>query len=335
MTLYSRELDIARQAARQAAALCMAVRAESSVGDGMEKAGREPVTIADYGSQAVILRLIAQEFPEDGVIAEERGEEFATLATETQRERVCRHISTVTNTSIESGIIQQLLDHGRGVSSRRAWAIDPIDGTKGFLRNDQFAVAIALLVDGEPVVGVLACPVLPIDPDRPSGKAGVIGSAVVGQGASLEDLNGNNLRLLRASGQKDPTSGRMVESVESGHSDHDFSSAIVKLAGITTQPVRMDSQAKYAAVADSRAEIYIRHSQGKDYVEKIWDHAAGVLMVKEAGGMVTDLDGKPLDFSRGGRLSENHGILATNGHLHGKLIEAIREAKQNASGAAH
>ena len=89
----------------------------------------------------------------------------------------------------------------------------------------------------------------------------------------------------------------------------------------------MDSQAKYAAVADGRAEIYIRHSQGKDYVEKIWDHAAGVLMLREAGGTVTDLNGKPLDFSRGGRLSENHGVLATNGYLHEKLLDAVRTAK--------
>ncbi len=68
--------------------------------------------------------------------------------------------------------------------------------------------------------------------------------------------------------------------------------------------VRIDSQAKYVVVADGRAEIYIRHSGNVDYREKVWDHAAGYLIVQEAGGRVTDLDGLPLDFSHGLRLKE-------------------------------
>jgi 3'(2'), 5'-bisphosphate nucleotidase len=61
-----------------------------------------------------------------------------------------------------------------------------------------------------------------------------------------------------------------------------------------------------------------------DYREKIWDQAAGSLIVEEAGGWVTDLDGKPLDFTAGRTLADNRGILATNGHLHPAALEALR-----------
>jgi len=89
--------------------------------------------------------------------------------------------------------------------------------------------------------------------------------------------------------------------------------------------LRVDSQAKYAMVARGDAEIYLRLPRG-DYVENIWDHAAGMMLVEEAGGAVTDLTGKPLDFSHGPELSENRGIVATNGAFHERVIEAIRDA---------
>ncbi|MDX1429115.1 MAG: inositol monophosphatase family protein, partial [Rhodothermales bacterium] len=73
------------------------------------------------------------------------------------------------------------------------------------------------------------------------------------------------------------------------------------------------------------AEIYMRLPTRADYVEKIWDHAAGMLVVEEAGGQVTDIDGKRLDFSHGDGLAENSGVIATNGKLHDAVIEALRE----------
>jgi len=59
------------------------------------------------------------------------------------------------------------------------------------------------------------------------------------------------------------------------------------------------------------------------YREKIWDHAAGVLVVTEAGGKVTDVHGNPLDFTLGYRLENNSGVVVTNGHLHKNIIEAL------------
>lgn len=63
------------------------------------------------------------------------------------------------------------------------WTIDPIDGTKGFLRGEQYAVCLAFLVDAEVQVGVLGCPNLPLDMANPDGEKGCLFVAVKGQGA--------------------------------------------------------------------------------------------------------------------------------------------------------
>lgn len=88
------------------------------------------------------------------------------------------------------------------------------------------------------------------------------------------------------------------------------------------KPLRVYSMVKYAAIARGEAEIYMRFGAGK---EKIWDHAAGVLLVQEAGGVVTDAGGSPLNFSTGIYLEGlDRGIIACSGiHLHHKIVEAV------------
>jgi 3'(2'), 5'-bisphosphate nucleotidase len=88
----------------------------------------------------------------------------------------------------------------------------------------------------------------------------------------------------------------------------------------------MDSQVKYAALAKGDASIYLRLPRKKGYQEKIWDHAAGAIVVEEAGGKVTDFHGHPLMFSCGRALEKNHGIVATNGHLHAQVLGAVSQA---------
>jgi 3'(2'), 5'-bisphosphate nucleotidase len=89
----------------------------------------------------------------------------------------------------------------------------------------------------------------------------------------------------------------------------------------------MDSQCKYAAVARGDVSIYLRLPKDKSYQEKIWDHAAGSLIVSEAGGRVTDIHGRSLDFSKGRGLQNNEGVVATNGKLHEKILNAIANPK--------
>jgi 3'(2'), 5'-bisphosphate nucleotidase len=116
---------------------------------------------------------------------------------------------------------------------------------------------------------------------------------------------------------------RFCESVESGHSDQDQSAQIAAALEITEEPVRVDSQAKYAIVARGEAQIYLRLPTRKDYREKIWDHAAGMIVVEEAGGRVTDVKGFDLDFGHGRQLENNRGVVATNGPIHDAVLEAV------------
>ncbi|MCY2964032.1 MAG: hypothetical protein NT069_10375 [Planctomycetota bacterium] len=113
--------------------------------------------------------------------------------------------------------------------------------------------------------------------------------------------------------------------MESSDKNHDVTSRVVTAVGITNEPFRIDSQAKYAAVARGDAALYLRHSLSKTYIEKVWDHAAGVIVTDEAGGRVTDVNGKPLDVTAGRQLENNTGIVATNGLIHDRVLAAVRE----------
>ncbi|KAI7329981.1 3'(2'),5'-bisphosphate [Hortaea werneckii] len=115
------------------------------------------------------------------------------------------------------------------------------------------------------------------------------------------------------------------ESVEAGHSSQGDAATIAQKLGITKPSVRMDSQAKYASIARGAGDLYLRLPVRKDYVEKIWDHAAGDLIVREAGGQVTDVEGKRLNFSLGRTLKENKGVIAAPKEVHGRVIQAVME----------
>jgi 3'(2'), 5'-bisphosphate nucleotidase len=123
----------------------------------------------------------------------------------------------------------------------------------------------------------------------------------------------------------------LLESVESGHTAHDLSSVVMAKLGVAAETqkarnVRMDSQTKYGRLAEGAGNVYLRLPRpGKIYQECIWDHAAGVIIVEEAGGCVTDVHGKPLDFSLGRKLVANTGVVATNGQLHASVLAALKE----------
>ena len=208
--------------------------------------------------------------------------------------------------------------------SDRFWTLDPIDGTKGFLRGEQYAIALALIVDGELAVAALACPNLPATADAEA-SVGVVYTAVKGHGAYRVPSGGGDAPIpVTTSTLRDASKARFCESVESGHTSHSDSAEVAERLGMTAESVRLDSQAKYAVVARGEADIYLRLPTRPGYVEKIWDHAAGALVVTEAGGTVTDITGKPLEFSHGWGLHANRGVIVTNGPLHGDVLDALQ-----------
>ena len=144
--------------------------------------------------------------------------------------------------------------------TKRFWTVDPIDGTKGFLRGEQYAVALVLIENGEVVVAALACPNLPATNGHATGgnpgasASGSIFWAVRGRGAyqaaDVGDLESTPPGApIVVSACDTPATARFCESVESGHSAHNDAAAVAGRLGIGASPLRMDSQAKYAVVA--------------------------------------------------------------------------------------
>lgn len=107
----------------------------------------------------------------------------------------------------------------------------------------------------------------------------------------------------------------------------DMAAAVAKKLGIAGPSLRLDSQAKYGALSRGDAAVFMRFPPAA-YREKIWDHAAGVCIVEEAGGRVTDAAGKPLDFSQGRYLALNLGIVAAPANMHADIIRAIQEVQE-------
>jgi 3'(2'), 5'-bisphosphate nucleotidase len=133
-----------------------------------------------------------------------------------------------------------------------------------------------------------------------------------------------NSIAVSVDGKDDFSTAVICESFEAAHAAHSMQGRIAQRLGIGGEPYRIDSQCKYAVVARGQASIYLRLPRDRDYREKVWDHAAGSIIVEEAGGRVTDLAGAPLDFSRGRRLGNRNGIVCSNGLLHDRLLEACR-----------
>ncbi len=320
------EWPVAINAILRAARLTESVR-QSLENQTLDKNDRSPVTIADFGAQALILKSMMEAFPGDLCVGEEGSQD---LRKEENREVLQSLIAAVQEVEpeMECDAILSAIDlgHSEGGSQGRIWTLDPIDGTKGFLRNDQYAIALGLLEDGQLKLGVLACPNLPLDFRTPDGPRGALFWAIRGSGAWTSPLgNPEQASIIRVRDIADLSGAAFCESVESGHSSHGHSAQIAEKLGVTADPVRMDSQCKYAAVARGEAAIYLRLPTRADYEEKIWDHAAGALILEEAGGRVSDIEGKALDFTLGRTLQANRGIVASNGTFHDHIIEAIRQ----------
>ena len=321
---YEREREVAVQAVTEAARLCATVRGEM-VGEALlKKADKSPVTVADFGSQALVCRRIVEAFPGDAIVAEED----ASALRQPENAGLLEQVRTYAD-SFRPGVTAETLcawiDLGNGEVNGRYWTLDPIDGTKGFLRSDQYAVALALVEAGEVKVGVLACPALPVDPARPERGCGALFVAVRGEGTEVLPLDGGEPEPVRVVTAPAARNWRFAESVEANHGNHELQASIARQVGFRGPSLRMDSQAKYCAVARGDAALYLRlpSPEKPDYREKIWDHAAGSIVVEEAGGRVTDMHGRPLDFGSGYRMEKNRGVVVSNGAIHDAVVETL------------
>ena len=193
MGAYDGELAAGIEAVRAAARVCRAVQRRLVTAESLEKQDKSPVTVADFASQAIVCERLERAFPGDLVVGEEGSAELRQDAQAALCDAVVREVSSEVSGSPSVDQVLGWIDRGSAdASSNRYWTLDPIDGTKGFLRGEHYAVCLALLERGEVVVGVLGCPNL----DDGAGGRGAMFAAVRGEGARAKhDDTPVNLRL--------------------------------------------------------------------------------------------------------------------------------------------
>jgi len=324
--INSPQVQFMLQAVRAAAALVKQVQAEL-VSPAMTKADLSPVTVADFASQALVSSLLEKNFPHDDLVAEEDSTALRETSSASTLALVVAFVKRWL-AEADSDRVCAWIDRGTATPGSRFWTLDPLDGTKGFLRGDQYVVALALVEEGRVVLGALGCPNLENASRTVMNGKGSLILAVREQGAWHSDLWGSSpFQELHVSPVEQAQSARILRSFESGHTNVSQIDRFCQVLGVQAEQLRMDSQAKYALLASGSGEICLRliSPSQPEYREKIWDQAAGSMIVEEAGGMITDLDGKPLDFSTGRRLENNRGILATNSLLHKAALNVLRE----------
>ncbi|CAN4105532.1 unnamed protein product [Withania somnifera] len=303
---YHKQHAAAKNAASLAASLCQKVQKALLQADVQSKSDKSPVTLADYGSQAVVSVVLQKELGSASfsLVAEE---DSGDLRKEEGKETLQRVMKVVNETLASDGT------YGNAPLSE-VDVLAAIDS--GFLWGDQYAVALGFLDEGKVVLSFLACPNLPLsslashNPQDDQEKVGCLSYAQIGSGTYMQSLDGS-------------TPIKLPSLVEAAHSLHDLSSLIAKKLGVRAPPVQIDSQAKYGALSRGEGAIYLRFPH-KGYRKKIWDHAVGYLLLQ--GGVVSDAAGSPLDFSTGRYLDLHEGITVTNQKLMPALLKAVKES---------
>lgn len=323
----SPEIQFAIAAVREAAGLTRRVQQEM-VSPALVKGDKSPVTVADFSAQAIIARRMAEALPDARLVGEEDAGDLRNTEEGQATLAQVQHFLNHSVPGVTADEVCQWIDRGNAKAEGTYWTLDPVDGTKGFLRGDQYAVALALIEDGQVTLGVLGCPELNARLEPEVGGGGSLLVARRGKGAFVASIaeQAGDWAPLSVSPTDDVKQTRIFRSVETAHTNTGQLGQLAAAMGVEAEPIPMDSQAKYAVLAAGGGEMLVRllSASRLDYRERIWDQAAGSIVVEEAGGRVTDLDGKSLDFSHGTTLAANRGVLATNGKVHEAALAALR-----------
>jgi 3'(2'), 5'-bisphosphate nucleotidase len=343
---YEHERTIAELAVQRASLLTKRILADMDKG-AMDKSDRTPVTIGDFGAQAMMIAAIHHNFPDDSFI----GEEAATALREDEhlRDRVWNLVSTThlqdkemderLGSIASAEAMMDTIDLGNHPGGRkgRIWILDPIDGTATFMRNQQYAVCLALIVDGEQKVGVIGCPNLNLSTGKISEENadnagnGQMLSAIKGGGAIIRPLGLGGLQPSRPISKREDISANpaTLDFVESGNSksvDLEFHRKVAEKLGAPWPGTDMwSSQMRYIAMAVGGGDVMLRFYSRKGHKSYVWDHAGGFLIFEESGGKVTDLDGKPIDFGAGRRFENNSEMVAAPEKAQSRILQLVND----------
>ncbi|MED6212442.1 hypothetical protein PIB30_083411 [Stylosanthes scabra] len=353
---YSKELDAAVRAVHLAC--CLISNSHSFFNDNFQSNHDK---VAGWSVQAIVSWIFSQCFGNEDfpIVAKDDVENLTKTDASGLLESV---VKTVNETLAESPrfgiqetksplgaseILDMITSHCNNSlkdSSGRFWTLSPID---------QHAVSLSLIENGEVVLGVLGCPNYPMEkewfsypysylrtmsklapPTHESRNKGCVVYAKRGSGKAWKQpllhaddkfVWPNHAKQVCFSSIEDPALATLCETIEKAHPiSHSFTQGLAHTVGLRNQPLKVYSMAKYAAIAHGDAEAFMKFAK-VGYKERIWDHAAGFIIMQEAGGMVTDAGGSPLNFSKGLDIEGiDRGIVASCGAtLHEKIIDAI------------
>lgn len=317
------EVRFALEAVSRVCSLVQEIQAAKEVVSSVAKDDLSPVTVADFAGQALVGSLLEHFFPEHLLMGEENPDFLRSENGRLVLDEVTHFVSRyVPGTNAEK--ICSWIQRGTAKNSRRFWTLDPIDGTRGFLRGDQYAVALALIEEGKVRMGVLGCPHLSPSGQLGKSETGSLLFAVKGRGAWRSPLTPPwNFERLQVSPCRDAQSLRLLKSVEASHTNMQLTTEFLKQLKVQPEPIALDSQVKYSVVAQGSAEsfFYLPSHKKPDHRMKIWDVAPGAIIVEEAGGRVSDIYGKKLNYGIGQTVGGDPGIFVSNGFLHDQIIE--------------
>ncbi len=193
---------------------------------------------------------------------------------------------------------------------RRVWLVDPIDGTVEFIaRNEEFCIMIGLAVNGEPAVGVVFQPV-----------ADVLYAAAIGMGAFVEELG--ERRSLHVSRSADISRFRLV--VSRSHRVA-LTDTIMARLGVRKERRVGSVGLKIGLITRGQADFYVHPNPGT----KEWDTCAPNIILREAGGIMTDCWNRPLRYNQEDSV-HHFGLVASNGTQHELLTRLVAQVLDEA-----
>lgn len=346
---YAQERKIAILAVHRASLVTKRVLASSHGLGEQSKSDASPVTIADFAAQALLISAIHTTWPEDRFIGEESADALrndpilaeqvwsfvkdAKLQTEQDNEILGKVESLEHMLDLIDLGVNGLIETSNS-SGGRLWIMDPVDGTQAYIKQEQYAVCLALLEDGVQKVGVLGCPNLSLE--RGIVREDVVDSdglgwliyAVQGQGAFRAKMDwtslGQPVRMTNGETWRD-RSIRWIESETKNRLIEQQKAVASAMNAEWPGVVIWSMQMKYMALACGGADVLVRLSP-PTYKSCVWDHAGGQLIYTESGGKITDAHGKDFDFTLGRQLDGNYGIVAAHPSLHARALELVRQS---------
>ncbi|KAK0668745.1 putative 3',5'-bisphosphate nucleotidase [Cercophora samala] len=356
-SLLCHELTLALGLARQAALISRTVLSEfflaqqKSEVDSVTKSDFSPVTVADFAIQALLAGTLSEAFPDDGLVGEESADELRGNPRLLQQVAAVLKVAQGWEARDENHVCD-VIDLCKGEGKGRTWVFDPIDGTKTFLKGKQYAINIALLAkregrgSREEIVSVVACPLL--DWTLGTGGGGeVINDASVdktGRGAVIYCVKGHGVfveplfdKTEEEKPRQIPRHAEQVKTVEGLKSVtcwQSLDSGVDTVHENVAEKLGMDFPGndllgwvnRWVCLALGVGNTTVWVYKKRDRKAKIWDHAGAMLLFKEVGGKITDVDGKDIVLAEGRLLDQNFGFLAAPEAVHGIVLEAVQGA---------